>query len=328
MDPDPQGKRCNLGSLQLNRMRRLLFCLLISMAWQTGFAQTKLELMPEKLRPKRHVSLPDDLVEISGMIFYNGFLYAHNDGGHPSHVYRVDPQTGEINQTIVLQGIPNIDWEELAQDTAYFYLCDVGGNNQLRPQYDIYKIPKSLLQAAADTLLIPGDAIEKISYSYPDQRPESLGVEFDCEAVVVHNNALHLFSKNWVNQYAYHYRVPVEAGHYVAEKLDSMDTKGYLLTAAIQVNNVLLFTSYNIKGKAALIVVEAPGADLKITRAKRIRLPWALRSGQIEAIENKDGYTWISNEAFGVWFIKVKQKLRRLEDRKWYRISGLPPTAH
>ncbi len=307
-------------------MRFGLIFILLSVFGQNLNAQIAVDPIRRKLRPVKLAPLPTDLAEISGMEFYNGYLYALNDGGHPSRIYKLDTSTGTIVQTIVLPDTPNVDWEALSQDEHYFYIGDVGGNNAIRKEYAIHKFSKNLLNLGTDTLFIHSGSIEKITFTYPDQTADSKGLEFDCEAMLIHNNKMHLFSKNWMNQYAYHYTLPLIPGNYVAEKKDSLDTKGYLLTGVTWKDNVLLFTSYTIKGRAALIVAQVQETDLKIRQAWRIKLPWVLCSGQIEGISNNNGNTYISNEEFGFWIFKVRQKLRRLRDEKWERLRAIHST--
>ncbi|MDR0683026.1 MAG: hypothetical protein LBG15_14435, partial [Dysgonamonadaceae bacterium] len=69
-----------------------------------------------------------DLDESSGLEYCRGKLWTHNDSGGDTKLYAVDPANGFINQTITLEGITNVDWEDLAADGYYLYIADTGNN--------------------------------------------------------------------------------------------------------------------------------------------------------------------------------------------------------
>ena len=185
--------------------------------------------------------LPDEVNETSGLIYFRDGLWTINDSGNAPILYCLDPETGEVIQRITIGNAKNRDWEDLAQDEAYIYIGDFGNNSGARKFLDIYRVPKTAIPLKGDAEVNS----DKIVFQYPDYKgkPEQRKqTNFDCEAFVVINDSIHLFSKNWGDQQSKHYRIPKTPGNYVAELLFTFDTKG-LITAAdynAQTNQLIL----------------------------------------------------------------------------------------
>ena len=86
--------------------------------------------------------LPDLLQETSGLLWIDGQLYSHSDEG-PARLFRIDPGSGAIEQTITFIGADNVDWEDLAEDEEYVYVGDFGNNSGNRTDLTIYRIEKA-----------------------------------------------------------------------------------------------------------------------------------------------------------------------------------------
>jgi hypothetical protein len=121
------------------------------------------------------------LSEASGLAYSRanvGKIWAHNDSGHPSHLFLIDTATTEIVATFVVAGLANIDWEdmEIAKGPIagknYLYVGDTGDNNQRRPFYDVYRFEEPVYDSvqhygkvnAIDTM-----AVDRIRFRYPDK---------------------------------------------------------------------------------------------------------------------------------------------------------------
>jgi len=247
------------------------------------------------------------LDEISGCIEWDGKLYGHTDSGTPNLFFELDSTTGAIIKTITLEGATNVDWEDITQDDTYFYLGDFGNNaNGSRKDLKFYRIPK---QAVSDisgaTGTIPANQIETINFSYENQDafcPTDFTCSsaanknrFDCEAVIYHNGNLHLFTKNWVTAYTVHYIIPAVPGIHIAQKKDSLDTQGILITSATKTNDkivVLLgYTNLAITGSltscALWLITGFTDMDNLFTTAtgkQKIGLGLAGFNGQTESI--------------------------------------------
>lgn len=245
------------------------------------------------------------LDEISGAIEWGGKLYALNDGGNSATIFELDSTSGAITKTVSLAGTTNVDWEDLTQDDTYFYIGDFGNNGDgSRKNLKFYRVPKqAFTDITGSTGTIPSNQIETINFSYENQdafcpsdfvcRGDS--TRFDCEAVIYHNGKLHLFTKNWLTAYTVHYTIPTTPGTYIAEKKDSLNTQGVLITSATKTNDkivVLLgYNDINVTGlgtKAWLWLITGFNNmdalfDNSSTKQK-IDLGSVLGSGQIESI--------------------------------------------
>jgi hypothetical protein len=276
--------------------------------------------------PPIRVTLPSALNEISGMVYYGGKIIALNDGGNAPVLYMLDSTIGKIEQTIALQGCFNVDWEDLAQDSVYLYVADVGNNaNGNRTNLVIYKVPKPGPDSSTQTS-IPDSAIYSIYFSYEDQTdftPQGgNNTAFDCEAVFWHRGALHLVTKNWKSSIAKHYMLPDTPGTYKAILIDSFDTGGFLITGAtVGGYDELMLTGYNMRGGCSLFL--AYGFDSShryfTTGSRRhISLPSALSMGQLEAACFVNGVRgFLSNERFTGAIFPVPARLRTFTTWQW-----------
>lgn len=193
-------------------------------------------LQAQSATPVIKAQLPNELNEISGMIHVNGKLFGIEDSQNTSNIFEFDSTSGVITKTITL-GVTNLDWESLTFDGSNIYVGETGNNIQgSKTNFKFYKFPIQLINdISGATGSIPSGDIEVINFSYPEQTEASR--QFDCEAVLYHDGNLHLFTKNWVGNHTVHYTVPSTAGTYNAQKLDSLDTEGILITDATKMND-------------------------------------------------------------------------------------------
>lgn len=265
--------------------------------------------------------------EVSGMIFYNHKLYGHNDSGNSPVLFEMDT-LGIITKEIYLQGISNIDWEDITQDSIHIYIGDIGNNSGNRTDLCVYKFLKSAIGANYyDTISL--NQIEKIHYSYPDQidfTPNAQNTAFDCEALAYRNEKLHLFTKNWKGGACVHYTIPALAGTHVALRLDSLDTQGTLITAAdLASNNQLMLIGYKTSGMAECsmwYIYDFDNSDYYFDKGnkRKIFLDYAPIVGQIESVCFKDttaGY--IANEHFHpIPQVNVLPTLYKFSTTNWF----------
>lgn len=277
--------------------------------------------------------LSDSVIETSGLQFANGYLWTLNDKNGKPQLYRIDTLTNTIQQRVLLNGAVNDDWEDLAFDGTYFYIGDFGNNlTGGRSNLVIYKFPFSAinLNNAADTVSF--NEVELIHFVYSDQ-PQPVvpsgynNTKFDCEAMIVDNNKIHLFSKNWVDNTTTHYIInSTAAGNYTATAMETFPL-GYLVTAADKVagQNIIVLLGYVNSGVGShyMHILSDFKADSFFTGNKRrIDLGDATVMGQSEGICFRSGkYGYISNEQFirsvGPFTITVNQKLRSFDISNW-----------
>jgi len=273
--------------------------------------------------------LPDSVVENSGLQFANGYLWTFNDRLGKPQLYRIDTITNTIQQRVFLKSAVNTDWEDIAFDGTYFYIGDFG-NNQTggRTDLKIYKFPIAAIDLSTSIDTIQPNEIETINFVFSNQ-PQPVvptgynNTKYDCEAMIVDNNKIHLFSKNWVDNTTTHYAInSTNAGTYTANAMETFAT-GYLVTAADKVagQNMIVLIGYANSGfgNHYMHILSDYRADSFFTGNKRkIDLGDATVMGQAEGITFRNGkYGYISNEKFirmvGPVTLTVNQKLKTFD---------------
>lgn len=254
-------------------------------------------------------NLPAELNEISGMVYYNGKVYGHQDSGGLNALYEVDTTSGNITKTITLEGVTNVDWEDLTQDSSHFYIADVGNNsNGNRTDLKIYKFAKALI-IGGPAITIPNGSIDVINFSYEDQTNFTAtganNTRFDCEAVAYNRGLLHLFTKNWIGGSSVHYVLPNSAGTYIAQRKDSINTGTFKITgASFGAYDLLTLIGYEITGTANCALFLDFGFDgtyyyLNTGAKRQLNLGSALALGQVEGICFVNAlHGYVSNEEF------------------------------
>ncbi len=179
----------------------------------SSFANDKPEEKPTKEKIILVTNqLPSQVVEQSGMIWYNNLIWVINDSGGNPELYAYNKQ-GELKRTVKIGNIENIDWEALAADKHHFYIGDFGNNYGTRKDLRVLKISKSQI----DNTTLDKVNAEIIHFKWSDQTDFSKRKHkhnFDCEAFFAYNNKLYLFSKNWDDYKTRIYKLPTEAGAY------------------------------------------------------------------------------------------------------------------
>lgn len=211
---------------------------------------------PVTLAPTLKFMHTDTLKENSGTVYWNGWLWHHNDNGgsFPSTVFATDTSSAWIRRMVFLGTAqtfaPQVDWEDIAQDDTHLYIGDFGNNvNGARTDLRIYKIPKSGITSTTGNLYLTP---EVISFRYPDQpaTPTPVAVnttDFDCEAMVAYNGKLYLFTKQYTGSQTALYEVPNTAGTHVATRLGSLNVNGLVTGADILPDRrVIVLTGYTL----------------------------------------------------------------------------------
>lgn len=210
----------------------LLFSPLLAFAQETNdkqLAQYRYgKVVFGDLTPK--LMLPGDLKETSGLVFWQNSLWTHNDSGGEPVIYQVDTATAAVIRTVRLENAENRDWEDITHDQDHIYVGDFGNNSGNRRDLKIYKLKKSDIPEEGDATV----SAEVIKFRFADQTSfenENREHNFDCEAIISFNDALYLFSKNWIDGKTRMYRIPSAPGDHIAEVVDSLDVDG-LVTGA------------------------------------------------------------------------------------------------
>lgn len=160
-----------------------------------------------------HVKYMDNmLLENSGLIMFDGKLWTVNDSGGEPVLFALDQQTGKVLQAIMLENGSNRDWESLAQDEKYVYICDVGNNQGRRETLKIYKLPKDSIPSSGNAV-ITADII-KYSYAGREKNNPLKRSAYDCEAVFAYADSLYLFTKDWETRSTTLYTCSTNPGEY------------------------------------------------------------------------------------------------------------------
>ena len=255
--------------------------------------------------------LPNQIIETSGLAFFDHQLWTHNDAGNEDKIYQIDTTDGSILNTVIIANSNNEDWEDLAEDDTHLYIGDFGNNDGDRMDLKIYKVLKSQLASGIATA-------EVIEFSYSDQvdfTPSNNNTDYDCEAFFFHNDSLHLFSKNWVDQQTRHYVMPSESGLYVAQLRETMNVQGLITGADISEDGVVGLIGYNFSGvNIAWFCFDYQGTNFFSGNKRKISLGLALNNSQTEAITFREGgYGYVSSEQFA----NLDAKLLSFHSEQW-----------
>jgi hypothetical protein len=143
---------------------------------------------------QKSILLSDELKEISGIQFINdSLLVAHNDGGNGPMLYFLNPNSGKILKRVVVKGVKNIDWEDIALDSEYLYIGDFGNNANKRKNLSIIRVlwKEALINDSINS--------ESMTFEYSEQKafpPENKALNFDAECLAFADGYLWLFTKN------------------------------------------------------------------------------------------------------------------------------------
>ncbi|MCX2738848.1 hypothetical protein [Pontibacter anaerobius] len=175
---------------------------------------------------ERLAKLPNEVSESSGVaVMAKGEYLTHNDAGNGPHLYKLD-EKGKLLETIKLK-LPNVDWEDLAQDKdGNVYIADTGNNDNSRRELAVYKVNQE-----------QPEQVQAIRFTYEDQKeypPKKKDRNFDSEALFWSNGKLYIVSKDrGQGQTAKIYQLPDEAGTYKAKLIGSHKLKAQVTGAAI-----------------------------------------------------------------------------------------------
>lgn len=264
------------------------------------------------ISPVRSVELSAEVKETSGLVKWKNHLYTHNDNGD-TNLYELD-SIGTVLKVLPIKKTTNKDWEEIAQDGDYFYIGDFGNNVKgNRTNLTILKINK-------DSLLTGNSVSESIKFSYSDQtdfttRKNNNSTDFDCEAFIVSNDSIYLFTKQWVSKKTSVYVLPKLPGTYTAKLKATYDVNG-LITGATYLEDKKLIILSGYSGLLTpffYLLYDYPGNDFFLGNKRKITMPLSFH--QTEGIATTNGTdVFVTNEYFSQRpIINVIQKLHRFD---------------
>lgn len=164
---------------------------------KNGFEKTKYKI-------SKIGKMPVQVNESSGLeTAGENEFWTHNDSGGEAKIYKITGE-GKLLDSLEVNGVKNVDWEEITQDDkGNLYVGDFGNNSQRRKDLAIYKVN--------------GNKTERITFRYADQTAFPANPpKFDCEAMFWHQDSLYIFTKNYTkkNHITQLYAMPDKAGDY------------------------------------------------------------------------------------------------------------------
>ena len=191
----------------------------------------------------------DSLVEGTSTLFNcQDGIWTYND--HVDNcLYRIDSTNATIIERLCINGLRNQDTEEITQDSLYLYFGDFGNNAGNRRNLQILRINKNALQNK-------NYKVDTIRFSYEDQTdftPNLLATDFDCEAFIVTDDSIYLFTKQWVSAKTTVYSIPKTSGTYTAHRRETYNVKG-LITGATYIPKyqLIVLCGYDYDKKSLL----------------------------------------------------------------------------
>jgi len=262
--------------------------------------------------------LPSEIVETSGLAYFNETLWTHNDGNNPAVLYQMNMNNGKVQKRVHLKNVQNTDWEELAQDENFVYVGDFGNNMGNRRMFLIHKVAKSVMLQNNQNIETEATSIE---YTYDDLQTDTVlkpySHSFDCEAFIVKDGEFHIFSKNWGDKHCNHYTLPIDGSSKVAKYHSTFDSEGVITGATYNPDeNILVLSGYQwLKRRIRpflWVFSEFENNDFFFGKVIKLNFPYQIK--QIEAVEYIGNKTYLySNEGIKKFITISKPRLYELK---------------
>jgi hypothetical protein len=247
-----------------------------------------------KVKVKNTIILSDSIKETSGLIYFDSLFWTHNDD-FDSTLYGMD-FNGQIQKKVLLTGVKNKDWEEISQDSLYLYIGDFGNNSRGdRKDLNILRIDKS-------NFFTNNSKIDTIFFSYNNQMDfesqKSNTTNFDCEAFVVLEDSIYLFTKEWKSKNTRIYTLSKTPGSHIANYKATLNVDGLITGATLLPNNNgIVLCGYSILLKP-FIFLFYDYKENDFLRGNQRKIKIELPFHQIEGITTQDGLLfYLTNES-------------------------------
>lgn len=282
-----------------------------------AFAQDA-EPAPEKVfRPKikrtaispyQSVIIDPVINEGSGLCAWNGQLWTHNDSGI-AKLFAIDTTSGKITTEYPLPLTMNNDWEDMSQDSLYFYIGDFGNNAGTREKLHIIRIDKA-------SLLVQKPVIDTIAFQWPETitSGQRAKINFDCEAMAVINDSIYLFTKEWRSgRRTRAFSLPAQPGSYTAKYKATLKTRIIITGASYHTaGNKLVLCGYNLQLRPFLLEFTINNTET-LFEGKMNRIKIRKRFRQTEGVTTFDGKNYyVINEDFRFLFLHTRQELHNI----------------
>lgn len=263
--------------------------------------------------PTSSVDLPNTVDETSGLIKWENRLVTHNDN-NDINLYSLDSITGAVLQTFPVTGTSNTDWEEISQDPEYIYIGDFGNNtNGNRNNLRIIRVVKA-------ALLSGNVQANSINFTYSNQTnftpTGGNNTDFDCEAFIVSQDSIYLFTKQWVSKKTSVYALPKTPGTHVAQLKATYDVSGLITGATyLEDKKLVVLTGYSTLLQPFFYLLYDYNGHEFFSGNKRKVGTSSMGFHQMEGIATSNGLDYFTtNEHFvQAPIINVSQKLHKFD---------------
>lgn len=240
-------------------------------------------------------TLPENVLESSGLIYYNNRLITHNDSGNSSQLYELDSLGSQILRTITINNATNIDWEDITQDDTYIYIGDFGNNSGNRQDLRIYRIKKSEFDNFSSV------NAEIINFTYEDQtdHSETQNSDWDAEALADFNDQLLIFTKQWQSNGTVVYSIPKVPGSFSATNMGFYDSSGLITGVTYnKSSNVIMLLGYSPQLQPFIVRIDKPSPNFSFNGTEE-KIDLGIGFSQVEGITYSDANTYyISSERY------------------------------
>lgn len=264
-----------------------------------------------KIKPEYSKQLSDSLKETSGLITFDNLLWTHNDNRDKT-IYGIN-HLGLIKKKISLEKIINNDWEEISQDDHYLYVGDFG-NNSTGDRTDL-----KILRIEKKSFLLRKPKIDTISFSYSAQTNFTKKAvntsDFDCEAFIVTQNSIYLFTKEWKQNKTSVYVLPKSPGKHIAQLKQTLNVEGLITGATFLPSKKLIVLCGYSKTLQPFLYLLYDYKESDFFSGNKRKINISLPFYQIESISTQDGlHYYITNEALEKRpFLNTPQKIHQFD---------------
>lgn len=252
------------------------------------------EYASAKIKTESSENINDSISETSGLIVFENLLWTHNDDLDTT-LYGIDTK-GKAKKKINLQGLKNNDWEEITQDSLYLYIGDFGNN------YKGNRKDLRILRIEKKSILTTAPVIDTIAFSYANQTDfevqKTNTTDFDCEAFVVLQDSIYLFTKQWTTEKTSVYSLPKNPGTHIAQLKESLDVQGLItgVTVLPTKKGIILCGYSKMLQPFLYLLYDYKNNDFSTGNQRKIKIKIPFH--QIEGIATEDGLLfYLTNEA-------------------------------
>jgi hypothetical protein len=220
-----------------------------------------------------------DLGECSGIQWWQGAWWAHNDSGDGPNLYRSEALDFKAAQKLEVPGAKAVDWEDITTYDGDLLACDIGDNGRKRDDLALYRVKhdKGKITLAA---------------TYPIAYPDGM---HDAEAAFTIGGKLHIVIKRRGEEFTgvYRWNTLEEGKTNTGELVSKLDVgERALITAGDCDGTNVVLLSY-----ARVVVYAADKLEGKPASSTRIH------ANQCEALCLHDGRLVFTNEQRDVFAI-------------------------